>query len=65
MKFPPSVQTSRISRIELGELVCEVWRELGGGEGGSSVFSTCTGASSEGGGGEGGRGDTSGLGVRD
>lgn len=47
-----------ISSMDEGEPVCEVWTELGGGDGGSEV---CV----EGGGGEGGAGDTEGLGERE
>ena len=60
------IQISLISRMELGEPVCEVWMELGGGEGMSRLLSERGHvASSEGGGGEGGMGDTVGLGERD
>ena len=55
---------SLISRIESGELVWVVRAELGGGDGGSSLFSDGAGrASSDGGGGDGAIGDKVGLGV--
>ena len=49
---------SLISNTDVGEPVCEVCTELGGGEGGSEVIV-------EGGGGEGGAGDKEGLGERE